>query len=254
MNNLFSIKTFNEEGLNEFERIIGEIKLGSIISIPEDLLFSDQYSEVLEPIVNIEKADYKNKNELIPFIVDKLNLRENKHLYFDRGLWTWLAGFFFDNICPVDGNGKRKINEAAYYVLKSPKEYTKYYRHLLAYYCRLFVEVGDSAKIFLTGTFQTRGEITEQLGASQEIALNKGILFAANMLYWNEPTKSFKRGAAGNGAGSARRFVRIIKQYQLTYDLNSMAGTEIADLLPKEFSKWKDNSTLHKPDKIYDSE
>jgi hypothetical protein len=238
MSNLFSIRVFNEEGLNEFERIIGEIRNGVIKNIPEELLFSNQYSDIQEPIIGIQMVDYRNKNELIPYIVEQLNLKSNKFLYFDKGLWSWLAAFYFNNICPVDGNGKRKINEPAFYVLKDPKNYTKYYRHLLAYPSRLFSELGDSSRIFLIGTFQKRGEITEQFGAYQEIALNKGILDAANLMYWDERTGNLKRGAAGKGSGSARRLVRIIRQYQMTYDLNSMTGQEITALLPVEFAKW----------------
>lgn len=238
MNNLFSIRFFNDDGLNEFERIVREVREGNLKNIPEDLLFSDSYSEPLEPIVNIKRVDFKNKNELVPYIVEILSLRGNKHFYFNRGLWSWLAAFYFDNICPVDGNGKRKVNETAFYVLRDPKNYTKYYRHLLAYPCRLFSELDTSSKIFLIGSFLKRGEITEQFGAYQEIALNKGILDAANIMYWDDSVKNLKRGAAGKGGGSARRLVRIIRQYQLTYDLNSMNGKEIVGLLPSEFAKW----------------
>lgn len=234
----YSIRTFNEAGLDEFERVINEMKSGNLKSIPEDLLFSEDFVSAFEPIVNIEKVAFKNKNELIPYLVQHLNLTGNKQLYFNVGLWSWLSAFYFDNICPVDGNGKRKINETAFYVLRDPKNYTKFYRHLLAYPCRVYSELEDSSKIFLIGSFAKRGEVTEQFGAYQEIALNKGIIDAANILYWDNETKNLKRGAAGKGSGSARRLVRIIRQYQMTYDLNSMKGKEIVSLLPNEFSKW----------------
>lgn len=241
MSNQVSIRIFNDEGLNEFERVIAEIRSGNMKEIPETLLYDEQYSEIFEPIINTERVQFKNKNELVPYLVAQLNLKGNKHLYFDKGLWSWLSALYFNNICPPDGNGKRKINESAFYILKDPKNYTKYYRHLLAYPCRLYSELGDSSKIFLIGTFQKRGEITEQFGAYQEIALNKGILDAANILYWDEQTGNLKRGAASKGGGSARRLVRIIRQYQMTYDLNSMTGNEIVELLPAEFVKWKNN-------------
>ncbi len=241
MNNLFSIRTFNEAGLNEFEHIISEIRNNNLNTIPEDLLINENYSSVYEPIINIEKVEYKNKNELVPYVVNHLNLQTNKHMYFDKGLWTWLSAFYFDNICPVEGNGKRKVKETAFYILRDPKNYTKFYRHLLAYPARIFSELDKSSRIFLIGNFTKRGEITEQFGAYQEIALNKGILDAANILYWDENTEKLKKGAAGKGAGSARRLVRIIRQYQLTYDLNSMGGNEIVTMLPNEFSKWSNN-------------
>ncbi len=180
------------------------------------------------------------KKELVPYIAETLNLREEKHSYFNKGMWSWLAAFYFENICPVDGHGKRKVNESAFYVLKDPKDYTKYYRHLLAYPSRLYAELGNSSKIFLIGNFSKRGEVTEQFGAYQEIALNKGIIDAANLMYWDEDTENLKRGAAGKGGGSARRLVRIIRQYQMTYDLNSMNGKEIVELLPAEFYKWRE--------------
>lgn len=239
--NTVTIRTFSEAGLIEFERVITELKSGNLKDIPENLLYSEEYVSIHEPVVNIEPVDYKNKIDLIPYLANKLNLDASKQLYFDKGLWSWLAAFYFDNICPVDGNGRRKINEMAFYVLRDPRNFRKFYRHLLAYPSRTYAELRDSAKIFLVGTFMKRGELTEQLGAYQQIALNKGIIEAANILYWSEEGQNLKRGAAGKGGGSARRLVKIIGQYQLTYDLNSMKGSEIVDLLPHEFAKWRAN-------------
>lgn len=241
MSNQYVLRTFNDEGLTEFERIIDQIRIGGLTEIPEDLYNNEDFSETHEPIINIEKVEFKNKNELIPYIVYKLNLKANKNLYFDKGIWSWLSAFYFINVCPTDENGNRKVNENAFYVLRDPRNYTKYNRHLLAYPCRIYSELDESSKIFLIGTFSKRGEITEQFGAYQEIALNKGILDAANLLYWDESTENLKRGAAGKGAGSARRLVRIIRQYQMTFDLNSMKGNEIFELLPIEFDRWRKN-------------
>ena len=238
MTNLVSVRTFNEEGIAEFDRVINEIRKGNLKIIPENLISDDQFSEIAEPLINIEQIASNEKSILVPYLVGVLNLGSNKSLYFNKGLWTWMSAFFFDNVCPADGRGMRKVNESAFYVLKDPKNHQKYYRHLLAYPCRLYSELGELSKMFLIGTFQKRGEITEQFGAYQEIALNKGILEAATLMYWDDQNGKLKKGAAGKGAGSARRLVRIIRQYQLTYDLNSMPGEKIAELLPAEFSRW----------------
>ena len=234
----FSVRTFNDKGIASFEEVLQKMKNGELKDMPDDLLFNDHLSEPYEPVVNIEKVIYTEKNDLIPYIVAKLDLRNNKHLYFDRGLWTWLSAFYFHNICPIGYDGKRKVNELAYYILRDPKNYTKFYRHLLAYPSRVYAELDESSRIFLVGSFVKRGEITEQFGAYQEIALNKPIIDAANILYWDASSNSIKRGAASKSGGSARRLVRIIRQYQLTYDLNSMKGVDIVNILPAEFSKW----------------
>src|SRR5882672_11012834 len=104
MNDQVSIRAFNEEGLNEFERITGEIRNNNMKEVPEDFLYNEHYSETHEPIINIEKVDFKNKNELVPYLVNQLNLRVNKYLYFDKGMWSWLTAFYFSNVCPADGN------------------------------------------------------------------------------------------------------------------------------------------------------
>jgi hypothetical protein len=41
--------------------------------------------------------------------------------------------------------------------------------------------------------------------------------------------------------GTLLRFIDIIQQLDLTYDLYSMSGEEILALLPPEFDKWKDS-------------
>ncbi|GAB4476624.1 MAG: hypothetical protein OHK0044_22590 [Burkholderiaceae bacterium] len=39
--------------------------------------------------------------------------------------------------------------------------------------------------------------------------------------------------------GSVRRFVRVLQQLDLTYDIHGMSGKAIVDLLPPEFDVWK---------------
>ena len=58
-----TIRYFNEEGLNEFERIIGEIRNGTLNAVPEDLVYGSNYTELLDPEVSIEMVDFKNKKE-----------------------------------------------------------------------------------------------------------------------------------------------------------------------------------------------
>jgi hypothetical protein len=59
-------------------------------------------------------------------------------------------------------------------------------------------------------------------------------------LFWDFDKKSFKLGSRGKEKpGTIRRYARdIIPQFQMTYDLNSMHGKEIVDLLPSEFDRW----------------
>lgn len=62
------------------------------------------------------------------------------------------------------------------------------------------------------------------------------------MLYWDDQKNTIKKRARNKtGPGVLRRFTKdIIPQFQMTYDLNSMNGEEILNLLPSEFNDWLD--------------
>jgi len=43
----------------------------------------------------------------------------------------------------------------------------------------------------------------------------------------------------GDRAGSLRRFIDVVRQLDLTYDLQALAGDDLVNLLPHEFSGWR---------------
>jgi hypothetical protein len=61
-------------------------------------------------------------------------------------------------------------------------------------------------------------------------------------MYFNESENKPKRGALmeKSSPGTLLRFIDVIQQLDLTYDLYSLNGEEILALLPPEFDKWKD--------------
>jgi hypothetical protein len=106
---------------------------------------------------------------------------------------------------------------------------------------RLYKDLGTFSKIYLSAKPDVPGDLFEQLASRQEIAACKGVIEAATLLYWNESEKKIKKGVRDkDGAGVLRRFVRAtIPQFQMTYDLNSMSGNDVIQLLPREYDKWK---------------
>jgi hypothetical protein len=63
---------------------------------------------------------------------------------------------------------------------------------------------------------------------------------AANLLYIGKRDSKPKSGAISkNKAGTVYRFIDVIQQLDLNYDLYSMTGEEVLQLLPAEFNKWK---------------
>ena len=79
MSSQVSIRVFNDDGINQFEKIVYQVKTGSLDNVPDSFLFDENYSETLEPIINIDrKNEHKNKKELVPWLVETMNLRSNK--------------------------------------------------------------------------------------------------------------------------------------------------------------------------------
>jgi len=81
----------------------------------------------------------------------------------------------------------------------------------------------------------------EELSSRQGLITNRGVIEAANLLYFDTKQRKPKRGAAvtSKKPGTIMRFIDVIQQFDLTHDLYSMTGEEVLALLPSEFDEWK---------------
>jgi hypothetical protein len=233
------IRRFNEVGIERFRTLLHQIDDNEIEDIPQSIL-TDVYScEIIRTDVSLDQKVFDSKEEMIKYLFNKISTFLNTTLLYDKGVWTWLSAYYFDSICPKKG-GRRIIREESKYIL-NPEEWNKYYRHLLASPVRLFRDLGEWSKIYLAGKPDVPGDLFEQLASRQEIAACRGVIEAATILYWNDNDEKIKKGVRNkDGAGVLRRFVKAtIPQFQMTYDLNSMGGQDVIQLLPREYDKWK---------------
>lgn len=232
------IRSLNEAGIKVFSDHLNLLRFNQTnTSFDRSVLEDEKFTVDIKGDATVDERTFSEKIDFAKFITDRLGLQKNKHHYFNIGLWTWLSAFYFDQVCPLQ-DGLRKPGQDARHILQEPKNYKVYYRHLLAGPARIYTELGDRGRILLAGELAKRGDIVEQFQAYQNIGLNKGIIEAADRMYWDEKKNKIKRGVGSKGPGSPRRFVTVIGQFELTYDLNSMKAEEILALLPIEFSKW----------------
>lgn len=235
------IRKFNEAGIRSFEILLEKFReMGRIDDLDRIELINDTGLSV-ETVSNIgiQPKPELPKLQVAKVLCEALQLSNNKNLYYDRGLWTWLAAYFLEAlVVKSKSNGRLKFKENALYVLE-PKKWTKYYRHLLAFPCWTFTELGEKGKILLRGNLSERGEIVEQLASARDIQRNSSIVEAASILFYDTTKDGIKKGAASKGqGGTVRRFREVIQQLRMTFDLNSMSGEQITKILPKEFHKW----------------
>jgi hypothetical protein len=231
------LRILNEPGIQEFRAYLADMRAGGNTTPPHQLLVAPDTSGEFYLPVEIEQLAFGSRLETAIYLASKLSGKGQ--VDYNSGLWSWLALFFFDQICPPMADERRQIGEEARYIPGTIS--WRYYRHLLAGPFRVYQLHGELAKLLLSGPLDKPGDFMEQLASRQEFITNRAIMGAAANLYFDQKNQRPKRGAASTKRkpGTLRRFVDVVQQLDVTYDLYSMQPGELLQLLPKEFDAWK---------------
>jgi hypothetical protein len=237
------IRQLNHKGLNEFEKFVRVLRSGTQLNIPHYLLEQEEYSVKVNLDVDVDRNKTFATRFEIGFYLDSL-LRNHdiQHLIGDQGFWSWFALLWFEQLCPLK-NGVARPYKEYNYVLS--KRYNHRPRHAIYMTWQLVSRYGEAAKFMLCKEPHTRGEITEQLMARQDILSSESAMRLASKLYYDAANGTFKRGAASRkSAGCVSRFISWIQQLQLNYDIYSITAQGLERLLPKEFERFKDKAAV----------
>lgn len=234
------IRILTTRGKEAFIDYLQTIKNGLDEPSPIIRLSKEPYSTELSPVIEINGLPSTTRLELGEYLVNlfEKNGLSRKELIENTGLWSWLALFWFDSICPKEENGSRKIRDIARYVCTA--EYRDYYRHLVAASWDIYHMYHESARLFLWCKLPVHNDFMEQLASRQEIITTKTLIEAVDKLYWDLKMKRPKVNATNRKvAGNIRRLLSLANQLKLTYDLHTMSAGDIIKLLPSEFDSWK---------------
>jgi hypothetical protein len=235
---MMKIRRLNDHGFKEFSAFIENLRKGVEQNLPKYLLDSKEFSE---PVSFDLEADadrvFETRYDLGCYLVELLAHEEIQEYMGDTGFWSWFALLWFEQLCPVK-KGKLKPSQAYNYILS--ERYNHRPRHAIYMTWQLVDRYGENARFMLCKDPSTRGEITEQLMARQEILSSQGAMELASQLYYDPKTENFKKGAAArSSAGCVYRYVSWLQQLQLTFDIFSTSRTELEQLLPKEFDRFR---------------
>jgi hypothetical protein len=235
------LRRLNLAGIEQFERFLDSVTEAAPLVVPIAALTAPETSESLGIEIEVEPRAFANRMELSSYLFKKLNGSGLLDIDADRGLWSWLALFFFESLCPADRVGRRNPGNRARWIL-DPHNFQRYYRHLLAGPYKIFRaywERPEVAMCLLCGVPDKPGDLVEQLVSRQEVITNTAIIGAATRLYYDAGSGKLKTGAGSKGRGSPRRLVDVLQQFDVTYDLYSLNIEEVSQLLPKEFDKFR---------------
>lgn len=232
-------RILNETGLQRFREYIAAVKMSPSLPPPHELLEDGRFSEPFSPLVEVAPQQFENAYDFGVYLNAALAGCEPREISRNHALWSWLALLFFDVIARPNASGARKILEEAVYVLDQRFKFQRYYRHQVRTPWLAVQKHGEAAKVLLVAAKGgTRTEVGEQLGAYPDLFGSQNIIATAYRLYFDVEAQKPKRGTSGKLGGTPRRLTAVVRQLQLTYDLNDCPIEEFLGLLPREFSKW----------------
>jgi hypothetical protein len=238
------IRVLNEEGALQFRQFVESVRTGSVLATPLALLRDPATSSEIEPKMTMEEVPLTSRLDLGRNLAAWLRPSEQRVVSWNIGLWNWLSLRFFDQLCPQDGAGKRKVLQPSHYVLDHAFSYQHYYRHLVRFAWLAYATHGERARILLCHSGKASegigqwGEISEQLGARQDILGNKTIIDAAGLLYLDDFGNPIRGATSRDRKGVVRRLADIANQLGLTYDLRTCPVADFLNLLPPEYERW----------------
>ncbi|MFZ5906353.1 MAG: hypothetical protein ACOYVJ_02945 [Nitrospirota bacterium] len=233
-----NIRILNEQGINKFRDYLSSLREGSSEKPPYELLDDAWCSAKIPGDIECEKRGFINKMEAAKYLYERIRLLPYAQVESNIGLWSWLSLYYFDQVCPPNEFGKRLPGRDCRHILDL--DFRRYYYHLLVGPYNIYKLYADQVPMLLDGPLFTTSKIYLELAARQGFISNHGVIEAANLLYFNIQTKKPKSAVVSKKKpGSILRFIEVIQQLDLTYDLYSMNGTEVLSLLPMEFDEWK---------------
>ncbi|MCM8824933.1 MAG: hypothetical protein NC937_02080 [Candidatus Omnitrophica bacterium] len=240
---MIAMRIMLSDGENKFREYIQALRQNFSTARPD--LNVEPYSREFLPQISIDEIRiFNTKMELAEYLegVFSGNNIRREGIIEKNGLWTWLAYIWFDQLAPIDSAGTRNIKDEAKYICSS--DYRDYYRHLIAGAYNIYsLHDRENSRIFLYSPVYEHNDFIEQFASRQFIISYRNIVETITRLYLDINNGKPKRGAQSRGRkGNIRRFVNIIQQFELTYDIYSMDPEQILNLLPDEFSGWKNGT------------
>lgn len=232
------LRGLNPAGDDLFRDYLKRVRGGVPEAPPHHLLESPETSTPLPANIDIAELAFPSKLEFAAYLEKALSPLSLPVLRNNLGIWSWLALFYFDQLAPATADGKRKLLAPELYVPSA--HYQRKYRHLVFGPFLSFKLHRMNSRLMLTKPISVWSDLEEQLIGVQEIIQIPGALEAAALLYFDDEKQQPKVGATNRKkGGTIRRFRELLLQLDLTFDIYSLAGTQLVDLLPKEFDRFR---------------
>ncbi len=233
------LRRLKKQGVDRFGDFLDALTGQSPPPCPVSLLTDPQFSEEVTPSVEIEHRTFGSRFDAAEYLFNLFKESGLTGIEQDQGLWAWLSLFYFDELCPQQGKGRRLREKARYF--PELRNYQRYYRHSLAGSYLIYSahhEEPSRTLAFLCAPLHIMNDIIEQLASRLELVTNPGLVSLATALYYDPQKSNLRRGAGGKSKGAPRRLADVMNQFDVTWDLYSMTKEDLLQLLPSEFDRF----------------
>ena len=243
-----NVRCLNERGVEVFGEYLHSLRDNPTATPPYSILSDPLTSANVRGRASIENHKFATRMEAGKYLNHKLSGLDPADVDQNRGLWAWLSLFYFDMVCPLDIDGE--INPGQDYRHIPVSSHWHFYRHLLLGPFSIYRSHGESAKVLLANEVSKPGNFNEQIASRADMIRNPAIIQSLDVLYYDETRQRAKKGAEGRDkdkkpkAGTLLRFVTVIDQLTLNFDLFSVSRDDIVELLPREFNAWRPSTNV----------
>jgi hypothetical protein len=240
------LRQFNTAGIARFRQWLTAARGDPHLELPTDLLTADDVTEVVEPIVTLERPGFATKQEAAVYLHDALAPMDADDVLRNAGLWTWLTLYYFDDVCPPTAGGRKVF--ADYFYIYLPDDFRLQARHLLRVSFEVLRRAPDHHRLLLLAPVPGLSKLIERVMGQLFLARIDSIFEVMDRLYFDEKTNRAKRGLSRIGharpGDMLNRLPRRIQQLQRTYDLNVVDADRLIELLGPEFQAWENDAKL----------
>lgn len=233
------VRRFTDAGLRTFENFLDSCNTEMTLPYPEAALTSPIESEPVVPAPKVELTAITTRFELAKLMNDQFTEAGFRPQRSDIGLWAWLGCFWFPAICPKSPDGRWICGSIARWIPRST-DFRRYYRHLVAgpyFIYRAHADDPTRAMAALCQRPGRPGDLVEQLASRQQIISSMPIMQVATDLFVDPATNLQNKHGNSKKAGGARRFIDVLGQFDVTWDLSMLSAENLRALLPAEFRR-----------------
>lgn len=238
------IRRLNDEGMRRMREFVVSLKSDSPQPYSEarGLLDSPDASDGFSQVAHVDPARrFATRYDLARYLHERIPLLRHPDPLRDAGLWSWLALLWFEQLCPFRHDGKAYPGAEATLIPEFANR--RYYRHLILgpYVVYQVYQDADAAKALLNDPVSlATSEVFRLFIESSRLFPCRAVAAALTELYYDPIEGKLKRGKGRKGPGGMRRFVRVLSQFDRTYDLMAIEKKEaVLQLLPREFDRFR---------------